>query len=80
MKIKTKTPAGEDKVVDAEVVPFRSEQETFNVYFPNVGPDHALYGKTIKVKLVVKSIYYVGLDDLGNPQAQVMWEPIVGIE
>lgn len=81
MKIKIRdAKTGADKIVDAEVVPYNTEQELFNVYTPNVPPDHALYGKSVKVKLVVKHIYYQGNDELDNPICQVMWDAIVGIE
>lgn len=77
MKVKLKLNG---QVVDAESVPFATEAEHFNVYTPNVPEGHPLFGVTVKARLVVKSIQFTGVDELGNPQLAVQADTVVGLE
>jgi len=80
MKIKTTGAEGKVEVIDATPLPYQTVQENFNFYAPNVAADHPLFGKTIKVKLVVKQIWFRGCDDLGNPQVNIAWDTVVAVE
>lgn len=77
-QIQVKRPNGEK--VNADVVPFSTEQETFSVYTPNVPEGHPLYGRAVKMKNVVVKMLYLGEDELGEPIVQIQSQQLVAVE
>jgi hypothetical protein len=69
-----------NETVQTETFPYSTLEESFNVYQPNVPEGHPMFGKTIKVKCVVKQMSFFGLDDLGNPKVAISSDNVVGLE
>jgi len=81
VKVQIRNPkTGENQIVEVESIPYSTEQELFNFYKPNVPEKHPLFGKTVKVKIVVKTMGFQGVDELGNPQITLTSDLVVAVE